>query len=266
MSKISPVPLKFCHQWSSGHLFLEIFHRNVIEASKFSMRTEVVEGRHSANHWFLKLETNFFPRRRNEGENGKAFSKAGYVLDRDSLNPRCNIYLLIIFFSDGCSVTQGKHGKGCSWRSEKSQWRLYLWREMGDGSDWEAAGLCCLALTVSNCCWHSGGLFWPRLALGTAEKLRLLEFSPLRFTQQLGFKRVFKKKKRRQEIYPNIEAKVCMWNCEQEIKDPTTLGSLSREFKVDWKEGLVQMEGNELLFWRAWSALCEVWLWSLGRE
>lgn len=67
-------------------------------------------------------------------------------------------------------------------------------------------------------------------------------------------------------MYPNIEAKVCMWNCEEEIKDPTMLGSLSREFKGDWKEGLVQMEGDELLFWKACSALSEIWLWSLGRE
>lgn len=65
-------------------------------------------------------------------------------------------------------------------------------------------------------------------------------------------------------MYPNIEAKVCMWNCEEEIKDPTTLDSLSREFKGDWKEGLVQMERDELLFWRACSAQCEIWLWSLG--
>lgn len=243
MSKISPVPLKFCHQWSSGHLFLEIFHRNVIEASKFSMRTEVVEGRHSANHWFLKLETNFFPRRRNEGENGKAFSKAGYVLDRDSLNPRCNIYLLIIFFSDGCSVTQGKHGKGCSWRSEKSQWRLYLWREMGDGLDWEAAGLCCLALTVSNCCWHSGGLFWPRLALGTAEKLRLLEFSPLRFTQQLGFKRVFKKKKGDRKYIQILKPRFACETVSRRLKTQQRWAPWVGNLKWTGRKGLCRWRG-----------------------
>lgn len=38
---------------------------------------------------------------------------------------------------------------------------------------------------------------------------------------------------------PNIEAKVCMWSCEEEIKDPTTPISLTRKFKGGWKEGLV---------------------------
>lgn len=126
----------------------------------------------------------------------KLCSEAGYVLGRDSLDPRWNIYCLTIFFSDGCSVTQGKHGKGCSWRSEESQWRLYLWREMGDSSDGEAAGLCCLALTVSNCCWHSRGLFWPRPALGTAVKLRLLEFSPFTIPSVTWLQKSIKKKKK----------------------------------------------------------------------
>lgn len=43
MSNFSPVWLKSCNQWSDGHLFLEFFRKNLIEASKISMRTEVVE-------------------------------------------------------------------------------------------------------------------------------------------------------------------------------------------------------------------------------
>lgn len=128
----------------------------------------------------------------------KLCSEAGCVLGRDSLDPRWNIYCLTIFFSGGCSVTQGKHGKGCSWRSGESQWRLYLWREMGDSSDGEAAGLCCLALTVSNCCWHGKGLFWPRPALGTAVKLRLLEFSPFTIHSVTWLQKSIKKKKKKE--------------------------------------------------------------------
>lgn len=65
-------------------------------------------------------------------------------------------------------------------------------------------------------------------------------------------------------MYPNIEAKVRIWNCEEEIKDPTTLISLARRFKGGWKEGLVcgwremNVWGQWLLFWRASSALCEI--------
>lgn len=129
----------------------------------------------------------------------KLCSEAGYVLDRDFLDPRQHIYLFIIFFSDGYFVTQGKHGKGCSWRwSEKSLRRLYLLREVGDGSDWEAAECCdAWCLTVSNCCWHSRGLFWPRPALGTAEKLTLLEFSPFTIHSATWLQKSIKKKKKK---------------------------------------------------------------------
>jgi len=73
----------------------------------------------------------------------KLCSNAGYALDRDFLDPRQDIYLLTIFTSHGYFVTQAKHGKGCSWRrSGKSLRRLYLLREMGDGSDWEDAECC----------------------------------------------------------------------------------------------------------------------------
>lgn len=179
MSNFSSVRPKSCDQWSRGHLLLEFFHRNLIEASKFSMRTEEVEGKAHCKPLVSEAGNKPFPKKEKWGWEWKSFVAKQDMFRAETPWIQGRIFQSSpFFFSDGYSVTQGKHGKGCSWRSEKSQWRLYLWREMGDGSDWEAAGLCCLALTVSNCCWHSGGLFWPRPALGTAEKLRLLEFSP----------------------------------------------------------------------------------------
>lgn len=91
-------------------------------------------------------------------------------------------------------------------------------------------------LTVSNCCWHSGGLFWPRPVLGTAEA-NALGILPLRFTQQLGFRRILKKKKGRKCIQILKPRFVC--ETVRRRLNPTTLISLARKFKGGWKEGLV---------------------------
>lgn len=74
-------------------------------------------------------------------------------------------------------------------------------KAMGDSSNWEAAE-CCAAwcLTVSNCCWHGRGLFWPRPALGTAEKLTLLEFSLFTIHSATWLQKRIKKKRRRKRI------------------------------------------------------------------
>lgn len=73
MSKISPVPLKFCHQWSSGHLFFEIFHRNLIEASKFYVRTEVVEGKAQCKPLVFETGNKLFPKKEKWGWEWKSF-------------------------------------------------------------------------------------------------------------------------------------------------------------------------------------------------
>lgn len=73
MSNFSSVPPKSCNRWSSGHLFPEFFCRNLIEASKFSMRTEVVEGKAQCKPLVPETGNKPFPKKEKWGWEWKSF-------------------------------------------------------------------------------------------------------------------------------------------------------------------------------------------------
>lgn len=82
--------------------------------------------RHNVNHWFLKLGTKPLLRCRNEGGNGKALSQSrmcsGQRLSGSETEYLPSHHLLFWWLF----VTQGKHGKGCSWRRRERSLRRLL--------------------------------------------------------------------------------------------------------------------------------------------
>lgn len=108
---------------------------------------------------------------------------------------------------------------------------------------------CCAAWcsTVSNCCWHGRGLFWPRPALGTAEKLTLLEFSLFTIHSATWLqKRIKKKKKRRKRIQISKPRFVCE-TVRRRLKTQQPWSPWVENLKGAGREGL-RTEGRRWTF------------------